>query len=100
MDKDSFRKTLSQTFNNISDSIQLASKNNLALFDIEAKIGKRTFIKNLYFLSLFSSFLFCVWTTISIWGTVHTLQSHSYALSNLHGVLIIPILIIQKRHVH
>jgi drug/metabolite transporter (DMT)-like permease len=67
---------------------------------LEAKIGKRTFSKNLYFLILLSSCLFCLWTTISIWGTVHTIQSHSYALSNLHSILIIPVLIIINKHVH
>ena len=35
-----------------------------------------------------------------IWGSCHTVQSHAYALSNLHGVMIIPIMVILRKDVH
>jgi hypothetical protein len=63
-------------------------------------LGKRTFLKNLYFITFLSSCLQVAWISTMIWGTCHTVQSHAFALSNLHGILIIPIMILLRKDVH
>jgi len=35
-----------------------------------------------------------------IYGSCNTVQSHAYVLSNLHGVLVIPFMILYKKDLH
>ena len=63
-------------------------------------MGKRTFLKNLYFITFITSCLQVTWITTMIWGSCHTVQAHAFALSNLHGILIIPIMILLRKDVH
>lgn len=63
-------------------------------------IGKRTFVKNRYFLTLISACLYVIWQALLVWGSLNTVQSHVYLLSNLSGVMVIPILICMRKPVH
>jgi drug/metabolite transporter (DMT)-like permease len=68
--------------------------------DVEVWFGKRTFTRNLYFITVFTAFAYVIWNALMVWGTCNTVQSHAFALSNLHGILIIPIMVAMKREVH
>ena len=69
-------------------------------FDIEDMVGKRTFLKNFYFIAFLTSCLATFWLTVKVWGIQHTVQSHAYSLSNLWAIMVIPIMILTKREVH
>ena len=62
--------------------------------------GKRTFKRNLYFITVLTAFAYVLWNALMVYGTCNTVQSHAYALSNLHGILIIPLMVILKKEVH
>ena len=62
--------------------------------------GRRTFVRNLYFMTFLAAFFYCCWSGIMMWGTRNTVQSHVYSLCNLHGVLLIPIMMASGKGVH
>ena len=99
-DANGFRKTLNQTIQNFNQSITLASQTNLGLFDLEVIVGRRTFVKNLYFITFIAAFFYCCWATIMVWGTQNTVQSHVYCLCNLHGVMLVPLMMASGKKVH
>lgn len=84
----------------MNKSITLAGQTNIAGLDMEYVLGKRTFLKHTYFITFITACLQVAWMSTMIWGTCHTVQSHAYALSNLHGVIIIPIMVIMRKNVH
>lgn len=63
-------------------------------------MGKRTFLKNFYFISFLTACLAAIWLTIKVWGTQHTVQSHAYALSNLWAIMVIPVMILTNKELH
>lgn len=63
-------------------------------------MGKRTFLKNIYFITFLTSVLATLWLSAKIWGTHHTVQSHAFALSNLWAVAVIPVMVLAKKDVH
>lgn len=91
---------MNKTIQSFNQSVTLASQTNLALFDLEAVFGRRTFTKNLYFITFLAAFCYCCWAGIMIWGTQNTVQSHAYTLCNLHGVMLIPLMMASGRKVH
>ena len=100
IDNQNIRKTINQTIQTINHSITLASQTNLAIFDIESAIGKKTFTRNLYFLTILTAFFYVAWMSAMVWGACNTVQSHAVALSNLHGILIIPIMMFMRKETH
>lgn len=99
-DANGFRNTLNKTIQNFNESINLASQTNLGLFDLEVIFGRRTFVKNLYFITFLAAFFYCCWATIMIWGTQNTVQSHVYCLCNLHGAMLVPLMMASGKRVH
>lgn len=100
LDVNGFRNTLNKTIQNFNQSVTLASQTSLGVFDLEAVFGRRTFVKNLYFITFLAAFFYCSWAGIMIWGTRNTVQSHVYTLCNLHAVLVIPLMMASGRRVH
>ena len=49
---------------------------------------------------MINSCLLVIWQSLLVWGSLNTIQSHVYLLSNLHSVMVIPILLILRKSVH
>jgi hypothetical protein len=47
-----------------------------------------------------AAFAYVLWNALLVWGTCNTVQSHAFALANLHGILIIPLMVALKKDVH
>lgn len=100
MDISNLRKTIDKTVSEINASVTLAGQTNLAFLDIEVIFGKRTFKRNLYFITVLTAFSYVIWNALMVFGTCNTVQSHAFALSNLHGILIIPLMVVLRKEVH
>jgi hypothetical protein len=62
------------------------AKTNLVGFDFENIIYKRSMMRYLYTLTIFSAICGSMWICAMIWGCGLTVQSHVFILSNLHGL--------------
>ena len=51
-------------------------------------------------MTFLAAFFYCCWSGVMIWGARNTVQSHVYSLCNLHGVLLIPIMMLSGKRVH
>mmetsp|Transcript_9622 Transcript_9622/g.16160 ORF Transcript_9622/g.16160 Transcript_9622/m.16160 type:complete len:299 (+) Transcript_9622:647-1543(+) len=80
--------------------MNLASQTNLAVLNVAVSLGQRTFKRNKYFLTFLAALSFVIWQSLQVYGSLNLVQSHSYALSNLHGIIIIPFMISRKIEVH
>lgn len=54
----------------------------------------------MYFLTIITALCYCIWSSFLIYGCSNTVQSHAYALSSLHTILVIPLMTIKKGTVH
>ena len=99
-DVNGLRSTLNKTIQGFNQSTTLTAQTNMELFDIGARFGRRTFYKNLYFITFLAAFFYCTWSCMMIWGARNTVQSHAYTLCNLHGVLLIPLMMLSGRPTH
>ena len=53
-----------------------------------------------HLLHLLTALLQVVWQGARVWGSVHTIQSHAFTLTNLHGILLVPYMFYTRRDVH
>lgn len=85
---------------NLNDTVTIHSQTSVSYIDIETLLGARTFIKNMYFLTIITALCYCLWSSFLIYGCSNTVQSHAYALSNLHTILVIPLMTIKRGPSH
>jgi len=55
----------------VNQTMQVVMQNNLALLDFKGLLGKRTFNKNIYFITVFTVFLFVIWVSFMVYGSLH-----------------------------
>ena len=55
----------------VNQTMQVVMQNNLALLDFKGYLGKRTFNKNIYFITVFTVFLFVIWVSFMVYGSLH-----------------------------
>ena len=73
LDKDHFRRTFHQTIHSFNESVNLASQTNLALFNVEKKVGNRTFNRHLYFMTFLAACFYVIWSYFMVWGSLNTI---------------------------
>lgn len=54
----------------------------------------------MYFITFIAAFCYACWAYTFIWGSQNTVQSHVYCLGNLHGVILVPIMMAAGKRVH
>lgn len=59
-----------------------------------------TFYLNLVTLTVIAATLQVVWQYVRVSSSLQTTQSHVFTLSNLHGLLVVPLLYLSKKEVH
>lgn len=79
-------------------TIQVVQK-SWAEIKVEDIFGDRTFKKHLYFLTFLSSMAGALWINTIVWGSKHSIQSHVYAFTNLHGVFALGMIILLGQNV-
>ena len=91
---------MDDTVASMNQTMQVVMQNNLALLDFKGLIGRRTFTKNVYFITFFTVCFYIIWSSLMINGSTQAVQSHVYVMSNLHCVLMVPLLLLRRKAVH
>ena len=65
---------------------------NFSLFDMDQSIKIRTYWMNMLGLTMITASLQIMWQTARVWGSTSTIQSHAFALTNLHGIFLVPVM--------
>ena len=71
-----------------------------SLFDMKDKIRPYTYWLHVITITCVASIMLIMWQTAVVWGSLHTVQSHAFLLTNLHGILLVPFMYITKNRVH
>lgn len=73
---------------------------NVTVLEVKKQLKPLTFYTHLISLTILCALLQVLWQSARVYGALTTTEAHTFTLSNLHGIMAVPILFMTRKEVH